>query len=121
MLEELRNEGALADWENEGGSVSATSPDLRRERSLLPASNDVDEDCEEVTDAAGEHVVPSMERALAEIPAEIEPGLRPLQSDCREPQRVTVFPGVRIPRDVRLPVARQANTLSLSTLAKGLI
>jgi radical SAM superfamily enzyme YgiQ (UPF0313 family) len=66
-----------------------------------------------------EHVVPRMERALAEIPAENELPPRPLQSDCREPNRVTVFPGIRIPRNVRLPVARQADTPSLSTLAKG--
>lgn len=33
MLEEPRNEGALADWEGEGGSVSAASLDpTERER-----------------------------------------------------------------------------------------
>jgi CDGSH-type Zn-finger protein len=30
VLEKPRIEGALADWENEGGSVSAASPDLQR-------------------------------------------------------------------------------------------
>jgi hypothetical protein len=65
------------------------------------------------------HVVPRMERALAEIPAEIERGSSSIQSDCEKPQAATAFPGLRPACNLHFPAARHAKELPLSTLSRG--
>jgi radical SAM superfamily enzyme YgiQ (UPF0313 family) len=65
------------------------------------------------------HVVPRMERALAEIPAEIERGSNSIQSDCEKPQAATAFPGLRPACNLHFPAARHAKELPLSTLSRG--
>ena len=65
------------------------------------------------------HVVPRMERALAEIPAEIERGSNSIQSDCEKPQAATAFPGLRPACNLHFPAARQAKELPLSLLSRG--
>jgi hypothetical protein len=62
------------------------------------------------------HVVPRMERALAEIPAEIERGSSSIQSDCEKPQVATAPVTPRTAGNVGLPVVRQAKARPLSNL-----
>ena len=61
------------------------------------------------------HVVPRMERALAEIKAGIEPDPRPLSSDCSRPPVPTEFVSPRTAGNVHLPVVRLAKVHPLPT------
>jgi radical SAM superfamily enzyme YgiQ (UPF0313 family) len=65
-----------------------------------------------------EHLVPRMERALAELQAEIEHGPRSLRSDRKAP-RAAAFAGLRTAGNVRFPVARQTKAYPQSTLSSG--
>jgi radical SAM superfamily enzyme YgiQ (UPF0313 family) len=65
-----------------------------------------------------QHVLPRIERALAEIQAGIEPGPRPLPCDSSTPRAATVLAGVRGAGNVYLPVSRQATPLPPSVLSR---
>ena len=66
-----------------------------------------------------EHVVPRMERALAELHAGIEQDPRQLQSDCNGPLADTSFVSLRTAGKVSLPVVRQAEVCPLSYFSSG--
>jgi hypothetical protein len=61
-----------------------------------------------------EHVVPRIERALAEIHAGIEHAPRPLQFDRSELLAATASASFRTACNVRLPVVQRAKALPLS-------
>jgi hypothetical protein len=64
-----------------------------------------------------EHVVPRMERALAEVHAGIEHDPRPLPSDCSGPPVPTDFVSPRTAGNAPLPVVGQAKAHPLPNLS----
>ncbi|MHC4815303.1 MAG: B12-binding domain-containing radical SAM protein [Planctomycetota bacterium] len=70
-----------------------------------------------------EHVVPRMERALAEVQTEIEHGSGRIRSDCAQPQKPrmeTTSDGLRTAGHVRFPEAGAPKALSRFNISRGL-